>query len=489
MAVITFYVTKLHQKEEGMKKLVTLFIAVLMITAIFAGCVNDVKTEEPTAAAKTAEKTAEAAATQEEKSEETELTAELTLWSMPLIEGFEDVLDQLIAGYNELYPGVKINVEMLTWEGGVEKLQISLGTGTTPDIYIDGTARTAALPSKGVLVDVSDVITENQDVLLPSLQQIGKFKGSNYILPLDAMSGMALAVNATLAKELGTYNMLPADHLSWTHDDFYNFLEACTVAGKDQGIYGVALYAGSQTSDIAYYSMMLSNKGSVLNEDHTACIANGPANVAVVDLLAKLVSEGVAYPGATTLKDEDTESLFYSGKTVMMINGSPYGYAANMMKMADEGTIAACPEIEAYGYPTSSGTADAMITGSWGANTMVLFTNDADEAKIEAAKAFMNYYVDDTDAQLALCTVNGNTPPTLGTKVTKDNEMLAELSATVSDWTSRFTTTNFGILEPYWAEIRSNFYPELQAVFSNAKTSQEALDSFVEKVNEIIEKQ
>ena len=472
-----------------MKKLTALFIAIAMIVALFAGCATSSPTETSgsTVSATEAAPT-EAPMTEETGNENMDLTAELTLWSMPLIEGFEDVLNDLIAGFNQKYPNVKINVEMLTWEGGVEKLQISLGTGTTPDVYIDGTARTASLPSKGVLVDVSDVIAEYQDKLLPSLLSIGKLDGANYICPLDAMSCTAIAVNATLAKQLGTYDMLPQDHLSWTLDDFYNFAKACTDAGKDDGVYGLALYAGSQTADIAYYSMMMSNGGSVLNEDHTACIANGAANVEVVELLNKLVSENIAYPGAATLKDEDTESLFYSGKTVSMINGSPYGYAANLLKMADEGTVAEAPEIEAYGFPTADGTA-SMVTGSWGADTMILFKNDEDTAKIEAGKAFMKYYLSNTEAQLALCSVNGNTPPIQGVSVTKDNEMLAEISSMISEWTAKYTSTSFGILEPYWAEIRSNFYPELQAVFSGTKTAQEALDSFTANVDTIIASQ
>ena len=47
--------------------------------------------------------------------------------------------------------------------------------------------------------------------------------------------------------------------------------------------------------------------------------------------------------------------------------------------------------------------------------------------------------------------------------------------------------SSFGLLEPFWLELRAIFYPEVQAVYAGQKTGQEALDSYVAKANEILD--
>jgi len=38
----------------------------------------------------------------------------------------------------------------------------------------------------------------------------------------------------------------------------------------------------------------------------------------------------------------------------------------------------------------------------------------------------------------------------------------------------------------FWAEVRSTFYPEIQAVYSGAKTGVEALNDFAANANTVI---
>ena len=477
-------------------KRVALLLLALLVAVMAIGCaVSDAPVEskdEGLAQQEESEKSddskdetadAEDAATED-------LAAELTLWSMPLGgESTEDMLtNDLIAGFNEMYPNVKINLEMLTWEAGPEKLQVALGTGTTPDLYIDGTARTAGLPSKNVLVDISDVIAKYQDDYYPALLNIGKVDGKNYILPIMSMTVCNIGVNVDLAKELGTYEMLPEDHISWTWDDLYNFCKATTDAGKDQGIYSVSLWAGSQSSDINYYSMMMSNGGEILNTDHTECIANGTANVAVLETLGKLVQEGIAFPGAPTMKDEDMVPLFLSSKVVMDMSSMGSYYLKEMQKMEADGTIEKCPEIEIFMFPTADGKT-GQRSGSWGANTMVAFKNEEDAAKIQASKAFMEYYLSRTDFQSQFCALAGNTPIFEGVDVPIDDPDQKVINDQLAEWTGEYVDASFGILEPYWAECRATFFPQLQAFYSGDITAQEALDAYKADMDEVLAKQ
>ena len=45
---------------------------------------------------------------------------------------------------------------------------------------------------------------------------------------------------------------------------------------------------------------------------------------------------------------------------------------------------------------------------------------------------------------------------------------------------------NFNQFVPGYLQLRSVFFPEMQAAYTGEKTAQEALDSFAEKGNEIL---
>lgn len=375
-----------------MKKSIALLLAGLLMIGVFAGCAPADQTPSGN----------EGPQGGTPSGGEESLKAEITLWSMPLVSDMEVLLrDQLLPAFNKQYPDVKVNLEMLTWDGGPEKLQIALGTGSTPDLYLDGTARTASLPGKGVLAEVTDVIQAHPD-LYPTLTEIGKLDGKNYLIPANGMMGIALTVNKTLAEKLGTYQLLPADKESWSFEEFYAFIKACTEAGKADGVYGTALWAGSQSSDFTTYSLMLSNGGGVLSADKKKCVAGDAASVGVIDVLGRIVNDGYAVPGAATLKDEETAALFFNQKTVIEMTNGPITNFTVVDQMKEDGQIPQDVELEIFGLPTSDGKTK-MRTGSWGANTFAIFKNSGDESKLKAAKALVDVYYSQEEVALAIC--------------------------------------------------------------------------------------
>jgi ABC-type glycerol-3-phosphate transport system substrate-binding protein len=445
-----------------MKKLAVVFLLASLASLVFAGGGNQQQTQSN--------------------------QVEITIWSMALAGTKTESIfkDHVIKGFNQKFPNVKVNFEMMTWEGGPEKLQIALGTGSTPDIYLDSTARTAALPATGLLVDVTDVIDAYKGKLSPALTKIGVINGRNYLVPHSAIGPTTIAVNTTLAKKMGVYNLLPADKQSWTFDDFYNFVKAANDAGKSQGIYGTAFWAGSASMDIAYYTLMMCNGGQILNSDHTAAMVNNPANVEAMEFLNRMVKDGLVAPGAASLKQEDVEGLMINSKIVAAISGEA-NRIYNMMKdMYNEGLIAESAEIVEYGYPTKSGKASDYVAGSWGANMFAIFKNKGDEAKIQAAKDFVKYYLDDTEAIILTSQSDNYLPPIVGITVPFDDPIIAENSNNLARWSGLYADSSFGILEPYWAEIRSKFYPELQAMFAGRQTAQEACNNFKAAVDVIL---
>lgn len=415
----------------------------------------------------------------------TDAPAAITFWFTPLTNTMEQDLEQiLLPKFNTLYPNVTVDFQQITWEGVTEKLEIAMSTGTTPDVFLDGTARTAKLPPSGLVADVSDVIAAFDDWYSPVLG-IGQLGGRHYLVPASTIACSALSVNVTLAKELGVYELLPADRESWSFADLYAFIEAAAIAGRDQGIYGTTLYAGSQTSDDIMYSLMLSNGGQILSDNRTQCLANSPACVSIIEMLQKINANGYCVPGAAST--ESDANFFLSEKAVLAFNSPAANTMIQLQESYRDGLIDRVPEIYDYAVPTADGK-PGMNSASWGANCFAIFTNGNDPATLAAAKAFVTTFLDTPEMALSIWNYTPTYTPVrdIGLVYTNDNPLIAAEVALRAKWSGMYSNASFGILESYWPQVRTCFYPELQAVYAGTKTPQAAMDSFKANVDKIL---
>lgn len=446
-----------------MKKFISMILAVVMVLCLVTGCGQ-----------KSGDDSAE--------------EVKLTLWTPPIVNvGYTEAMDKLVAAYEAEHTNVDIEVVELNWDGIAEKLESAMMTSTTPDIYIDGTARTAKLPATGLVADVSDIIS-SLDGWSESCTAIGKIDGKNYLVPLTQMPPMTISINTTLAKQYGCYDMLPNDRVSWTWDDFMAFLEACGAKSIADGVYPIGLYAGSQSSDIAYYTMMLTAGANILNDDHSASAVNSAEAKAALAKLKEINDKGLAYPGAATMTDEDGTNLFYGGKTVIEISGGSLSHLPTLQEMASQGVIEAVPEVEAYAWPTLNGS--KTVIGNWGANCVAVFNNDGNEAKIAAAKDFVKFMLSDKEFSEVLWQGAPNYAPArdFGQQLNLDDEQMVR-EVEVNGKMAAYCDSSFGILEGYWGEIRQYFYPELQSMFLGNKDADQAVEAFDKSITEVLSNQ
>lgn len=411
----------------------------------------------------------------------------LTVWAVPLYDGFEEeITNTFIPAFEEKYPNIEINLEMQTWEGIGDKLQMAHQSGDYPDVYIDGTARCAALPGMGVLEPVDDIYEELGD-WSNAVSNIGVVDGVHYLIPETAMSASSLSVNMDLARELGVDNLLPEDHISWDIHDMYEFVKAAAEAGADQGIQGIFLYAGSSTSDDVLYSLLMSNGGSIIDKETMTCTANSPECVEVVQVLGDIVQNGYAVPGATMLTGGDASTMFLNQNYVLALNASSTGLITSFEGMVTEGYLDKVPDVQCFGIPHADGI--DMESACWGANTFAIFKNE-DQTVVDAAKTMVKEFVAMDDMIGAIWNGAPDYPPARSTSATfnSNNELMVDAVNMTQEITSNYANSDFGILETYWPEVRNCFYPELQAVYNGDKTAQEAMDSFVLNVNEVLAK-
>src|SRR5699024_11704567 len=66
---------------------------------------------------------------------------EITWWAFPNFQPVDGEVgkyeEQIIEAFEEKNPDIKVNLEMITFEGGPEKLNVAIATDTAPDMIYD----------------------------------------------------------------------------------------------------------------------------------------------------------------------------------------------------------------------------------------------------------------------------------------------------------------------------------------------------------------
>lgn len=464
------------------KLLCCLVVTTLIFGVLFSACADKQK-DAGTTETTVAQSSAATAAVTETK---TELNADLTIWVYPMFEKDDQFLNEKVnAEFSKKFPGVKITAETIPWDGGPNKVNVAIASNTTPDILLDTPMRTNGYAAKNVLVALDEEINKVKDKFYPAALDAGLVDGKRYLMPTQASAAYTLAVNSTLAKELGVYDMLPKDYMTWTQEDFKKFIAAATEKGKSKGIYGTALWAGSQSSDAAYFSFLMSGGAKVFNDGMNQIILNSPEAAKSLDLLASMVKEKIVVPGAPTLKDEDSNTLFFNKKIVVEMTSGLWN-VGEVQKQIAAGTIQGPFDVEIYEFPSIDGKSPKK---AWNKPSgLCIFKNQDDQNKIAAAKEYVVEFVSNGTLLNQFIASSSNISVQPGVSVYSDNPVLDKEAKKAADWSNNNGNSDWGSNKPYWSEIRAFFYPEVQAVYAGTKTAQAALDEFAKKANEVVTK-
>lgn len=443
------------------KKIFALLLAAVLVVGSAAGCTNNNTTS----------------------GEGKDIKAELTLWSYPRFDTQDSFFDEeVMAEFNKQYPNIKLTTTTIPWEGGPEKVNMAIGSKTTPDILLDADMRLSGYAGKGVLVPVTDVNAANAQGLSDSWTNAVVVDGKQYLAPVYTSGGTAMLINMALVEKYNLSDMLPEDHVSWTWDQFTAFCKAATEAGKADGIYSIAMFAGNQSSDSNTMGWLLGSGATVLNEKLDGVALNTEDTGKVLDNMANLVSQGIAMPGAATLVDDDCIELFLSGK-VFVCQYADLWTVNQAYERMQNGEIAGPMDAQYFLFPTLDGQPKTYL--GYGATGFCIF-NNGDENKIAAAKAFIDFFMG-SELEGSYIEQAGQLACREGIELYADKEAVSREAARMSSF-GKYYMLNWGSQLGFWAEVRSTFYPEIQAVYSGAKSGKEALDSFAANANKVIAK-
>ncbi|MBP2002227.1 multiple sugar transport system substrate-binding protein [Paenibacillus shirakamiensis] len=402
---------------------------------------------------------------------------EITWWNFPSFQALDGEVGkyekQLIAAFNKKNPDIKVNLEMLTYEAGPEKLNVAIASNTAPDVIYDAPGRILDWGKKDLLAPLNDMITDEvkKDVS-PALMKQSMVGDQVYMYPINTAPFM-MGINKTIFEKIGALDLLPLNKpdRTWTFDEYKKALEA--VKEKAPDVIPSGFFAKSQGGDqgTRAYIANLSNS-SFFNDDYSKVAINTDKAGAALDWIAQGVKDKLVVSGAESLTGADVNDLFLQGKLAVTLNYSPVLKAQNATLKKAKFDDVLVP------FPTIDGAAPKLEPYLGG---MAVF-NNGDQDKIAASKKLVDFIANDPEwGKKNLIQTGGLSARNSITGLYNDPEY------TYAELARKFYGNPPTVADGY-AEIRTYWFPELQRVLIGQATGKQALDSFAEKADAAITK-
>jgi len=358
----------------------------------------------------------------------------------------ETLVNVLIPKFESENPGIKVNAVSHEWAELHNKILISAGTGSLPDVARCDIAWLPEFQKMGVLVPLDQEMPDFADVsgkLLESAMSTAKIQDHYYGLGLNTNTKI-LFYNEKMLKDAGV--AVPT-----TMDELISAIKALSGTNADgQQVWGwdePGLYGWNLCPFIWSFG------GSLTNEDQTVATGyiNSLASVKAIDTFVSLYKEG-ALTGFNSGDIPMTDG-FGTNRYAMMLEG-PW-------KIAE--LQGAYPDL-AYGtapMPAGEGGSVSVLGGE----DIAMFNT----AKKEAAWKFMQFMTSDfAQIEMAKC---GQIPVNKSAleDATVKNAAFAPFLEAIKTAKARPTVAA-------WSEMDNELNVAVTAIINGEKTTQQALD-------------
>ena len=210
--------------------------------------------------------------------------------------------------FEEANPGIKLNLEVVSWNDIYTVVSTRISNNNAPDILnIDTFADYA---NEGLLLPVSDYCPEELFAdFFPSFIEQSVIDGVCWAVP-DLASARALYYNADILEEAGVE--VPT---TWAELE-----DACQAIldtfGGEVYPWGIDMTTDEGQAAFAYYAW--GNNGGFVDADGNWAV-NSDANVAAVEYAIGLYNKGYTNPNPATQTRYDLQDMFGAGKLAMVI--------------------------------------------------------------------------------------------------------------------------------------------------------------------------
>ncbi len=442
---------------KKVKLFTTMLLAATLSLSIFSGCSNGNSNNE------------------DKGGDSSEKNVEITWWAFPNFETKDDVVgkyeEELADAFMAKNPNIKVKVEMLSFNGGGEKINAAIASNSAPDVLYDAPGRIIDYARQGVLAPVDDMIKELNGDVSDSILQGCKLEDTYYMYPFNTTNFM-MSANKDMFEEAGILDVLPLDKedRQWTVEEFETALKAIKKAKPD--VIPLTFFSKSTAGDQGTRAFVANlYGGSVMNEDQTSYTFDSPEAVKAMEWVKKAIDEGLIGQGTEALASSDAIDLYLQQKAAITILYSTGLVKSNQSKKSVQFTDALLP----IPAPEGELRLESLIGG------LCVFDNE-DEDKIAASKKFIDFLSNDPDWQEKNLKATGTFSVRDSVKeIYEDEEM--KFAEKMGNYTAKYYNTVNG-----FAEMRTHWFPALQEITLGQKSPQDALKDFNSKANETLNK-
>ena len=398
---------------------------------------------------------------------------ELNLWSFN-VGGFAEASnwEPIIAAFNEQNPNIKITVTPINYQDGDQKLTSAITAGTGPDIIFEGPERIVGnYAREGLMVDLSDLWETGGSDIAEGISSVSQLDGTYYMYPLS-VAAHCMAINYDVFEAAGALQYIDEETRTWTTDNFVKAMEAVRDAAA-AGTVNVAtpgiIYCGAQGGDQGTRALVNNLYSDYyVNEDGTSYLANSENNVKALKLLQDMVNNGSMSANACFAAADELQAFANQTCAVSFCwNYSNYTQYAEQTQFTPF----------AMAFPSDDGKPELEMAGPYGFGVF----NNKDEAKIEAAKKFVQFVCDDQTTGIEAVKTTGFFPVHADWGDVYAGDADAETRAPfalMSDYLGRYYNLTGG-----WTEQRGYWWPMLAEIMTTGADVQTAADNFVQQAN------
>lgn len=458
------------------RKVMALALSCVMVCSLAACGGKDAGADQTAAdpAPAPAEKTEAPAENTEAPTEKTEASteavapadtaqaADITLWTYPVGKwGDSAVVDGLIANFNAVYPDIHVTVEYLDYTNGDDQINTAIEGKQAPDLVLEGPERLVAnWGAKGLMVDLGDLWTdEAKSLIYDSVQSacMGS-DGVFYEYPL-CMTAHTMAINRDIFEAADALQYLDEETGTWTTEDFQKAVQAVYDSGQTNV---GAVYCSGQGGDQGTRALVNNLYGGTFtNAEHTEYTANSEENVKALELLKSM--DGINFDASIAGGDE--VNMFCNGTFAMAFCWN----ATQEKNNQDQGNINF--EVLPMAFPSEDGRPQ-LCGGIWGFG---IFDN-GDEAKIQAAKTFIDFMANDEKQAVESVKASNFWPVKDLGDIYAGDELMTEYAKFVEYMGDYYQVVGG------WAEARTAWWNMLQQIGSGADVKT-AVEEFVTTAN------
>ena len=463
-----------------MKKRLALSLAAVLAVSTLAGCGGG-STNTTTAADSAAETTA---AGEQKPAEETAAQAdnastggqvEITWWAFPTFaqDGSNPAgtyEQEIIDAFQAKNPDITVKLETIDFTSGPEKITAAIEAGTVCDVLFDAPGRIISYAQNGKLVALDDMFTDDyvEDVGNEALLNSCKSGDSYYMYPIST-AAFCMAVSKNALEEAGAMDCINQEgDRTWTTAQFEEMMKKLNEAG----FMGATVYCSGQGGDQGIRAFVTNlYKSSVTDDAVTTYTINDEGGVKAMTKIKEWVDNGYMLNGSAYNGGEDVDQ-FVAGNTAFTTLWSP-GLASQRAETLTENGI----EVIALPFPSE----DGVPALEYLVNGFCVFDN-GDAARAEASKKFIDFICNDEEwgPKNVVKTSVFPVRQSMGDLYSGDAEM--NFYASLTKYYSPYYNTI-----PGFAEMRTYWFPMLQAVINGDSEPKAALDDFVAKANQSIE--